>query len=388
MDASSFRNPAAGTVIRATGGHLAFVPSALPPRIEWDDELVMALSRADIALCELSGLGSQLPNPHLLISPYLRQEAVLSSRIEGTQASLSDLLIDELRPDSSNRGDVAEVRNYVRAMEHGMSRLSELPLSLRLVREIHGVLLEGVRGECATPGEFRRSQNWIGRPGSTIDTADYVPPPPDEMLEALGDWERFVAQDEALPVLVRCALMHEQFEAIHPFLDGNGRVGRLLITLFLCQCGRLSQPPLYLSAYFESSRSEYYDALQGVRSDGDWRSWLLYFLAGVDMVAHWAAEQAHALVSVRERFRAQLGDRAKDVALLDQLFRQPYVTVATAKVLLGVTDPTARSVIRRLEWADLLREITGRGWGRMYESRPILDVLERPLPGKGRMLPR
>ena len=388
MDASSFRNPAAGTVIRATGGHLAFVPSALPPRIEWDDELVMALSRADIALCELSGLGSQLPNPHLLISPYLRQEAVLSSRIEGTQASLSDLLIDELRPDSSNRGDVAEVRNYVRAMEHGMSRLSELPLSLRLVREIHGVLLEGVRGECATPGEFRRSQNWIGRPGSTIDTADYVPPPPDEMLEALGDWERFVAQDEALPVLVRCALMHEQFEAIHPFLDGNGRVGRLLITLFLCQCGRLSQPPLYLSAYFESSRSEYYDALQGVRSDGDWRSWLLYFLAGVDMVAHWAAEQAHALVSVRERFRAQLGDRAKDVALLDQLFRQPYVTVATAKVLLGVTDPTARSVIRRLEGADLLREITGRGWGRMYESRPILDVLERPLPGKGRMLPR
>jgi len=370
-------------VIRAAGGYLAFVPSPLPPKVEWDNDLVMALSRADTALSELSGLGSQLPNPHLLISPYLRQEAVLSSRIEGTQASLSELLIDELRPESSNRGDVLEVRNYVRAMEYGMARLAEFPLSLRLVREIHEVLLEGVRGEYATPGEFRTSQNWIGRPGSTIETADYVPPPPEQMLEALGKWELFIHERETLPVLVQCALMHEQFEAIHPFLDGNGRVGRLLITLFLCERGRLSQPLLYLSAYFESSRSQYYDALQAVRTDGEWHSWLLYFLSGVDQVAHWAAEQAHALVSVREQFRAQLGDRARDVALLDQLFRQPYVTAATAAELLGVTDPTARSVVGRLEEAGLLREITGGSWGRVYEARPILEVLERPLPGKG-----
>lgn len=383
MDTSRFHDPAAGTVIRAAGGYLAFVPSPLPPKVEWDNDLVMALSRADTALSELSGLGSQLPNPHLLISPYLRQEAVLSSRIEGTQASLSELLIDELRPESSSRGDVLEVRNYVRAMEYGMARLAELPLSLRLVREIHEVLLEGVRGEYATPGEFRTSQNWIGRPGSTIETADYVPPPPEQMLEALGKWELFIHERETLPVLVQCALMHEQFEAIHPFLDGNGRVGRLLITLFLCERGRLSQPLLYLSAYFESSRSQYYDALQAVRTDGEWHSWLLYFLSGVDQVAHWAAEQAHALVSVREQFRAQLGDRAKDVALLDQLFRQPYVTAATAAELLGVTDPTARSVVGRLEEAGLLREITGGSWGRVYEARPILEVLERPLPGKG-----
>ena len=264
-----------------------------------------------------------------------------------------------------------------------MARLAELPLSLRLVREIHEVLLEGVRGEYATPGEFRTSQNWIGRPGSTIETADYVPPPPEQMLEALGKWELFIHERETLPVLVQCALMHEQFEAIHPFLDGNGRVGRLLITLFLCERGRLSQPLLYLSAYFESSRSQYYDALQAVRTDGEWHSWLLYFLSGVDQVAHWAAEQAHALVSVREQFRAQLGDRAKDVAMLDQLFRQPYVTAATAAELLGVTDPTARSVVGRLEEAGLLREITGGSWGRVYEARPILEVLERPLPGKG-----
>ena len=369
-------------MIRAEGGYLAFVPSPLPPALEWDGDLVIALSRADTSLSELSGLGSQLPNPHLLISPYLRQEAVLSSRIEGTQASLSELLIDELRPESSARGDVGEVRNYVRAMEYGIARLSELPLSLRLVREIHGVLLEGVRGEYSTPGEFRRSQNWIGRPGSTIETADYVPPPPAEMQEALEKWERFIHERDALPALVQCALLHEQFEAIHPFLDGNGRVGRLLITLFLCERGRLSQPLLYLSAYFESSRSEYYDTLQAVRTEGDWRGWLLYFLTGVELVAHWAAQQAHALVSVRERFRAHLGDRAKDVALLDQLFRQPYVTVATATQLLAVTDPTARSVIRRLEQAGLLHEITGRDWGRVYEARPILDVLERPLPRK------
>jgi Fic family protein len=342
---------------------------------------VLALSRADAALSELSGLGSQLPNPHLLISPYLRQEAVLSSRIEGTQTSLSDLLIDELKEEPSSQGDVREVRNYVDALEFGIARLSEMPLSLRLVREINGVLVEGVRGEYATPGEFRRTQNWIGRPGSTIETADYVPPPPEEMHEALKNWESFLHDRETLPDLVQCALMHEQFEAIHPFLDGNGRVGRLLITLFLCERKRLSEPLLYLSAYFESNRAHYYDALQAVRAEGDWHGWLLYFLTGVDQAARWAATQAHDLVSIRERFRAELGTSARDLALLDELFRQPFVTVASASRILGVSNPTAAKAIGRLEGAGLLREITGRGWGRVFEAKPILEVLERPLPG-------
>lgn len=364
----------------AEGGYLAFVPAPLPPEIEWDRDLVLALSRADAALSELSGIGSQLPNPHLLIAPYLRQEAVLSSRIEGTQASLSDLLIDEIRPEPSERGDVHEVRNYVRAMEHGIARLGELPVSLRLVRETHAVLTEGVRGRHATPGEFRRSQNWIGRPGSTIETAEYVPPPPEEMTEALRDWERFLNTESDLPDLVQCALMHEQFEAIHPFLDGNGRIGRLLITLFLCSRGRLTRPLLYLSAYFEAGRADYYDALQGVRTEGDWRTWLLYFLRGVDLVSRWAAQQANELVRVRERFRSELAGKGKPLMLLDELFRHPYMDAAAATRLLGVTDPTARSAIRFMEERGLLVEVTGRGWGRLYAARPILDVLQRPLP--------
>jgi len=381
MEAARFKDKSAGSVIRTLEGYLAFVPTPLPPTIDWDGDLVLALSRADAALSELSGLGSQLPNPHLLISPYLRQEAVLSSRIEGTQASLSDLLIDELKEEPSSQGDVREVRNYVDALEFGIARLSEMPLSLRLVREIHQVLLEGVRGEYATPGEFRRSQNWIGRPGSTLETAGYVPPPPAEMHEALKHWERFLHDRESLPDLVQCALMHEQFEAIHPFLDGNGRVGRLLITLFLCERKRLSEPLLYLSAYFESNRAHYYDALQAVRTEGDWHGWLLYFLTGVDQAARWAATQAHDLVSIREQFRAELGASARDLTLLDELFRQPYVTVASASRILGVSNPTAAKAIGRLEGAGLLREITGRGWGRVFEAEPILEVLERPLPG-------
>jgi Fic family protein len=383
MDASRFSDSSTGTVVRTLEGYLAFVPARLPPRIEWDVSLVRSLSRADASLSELSGLGSQLPNPHLLISPYLRQEAVLSSRIEGTQASLSDLLIDELRPERSGQGDVREVRNYVETMEYGLERLRELPLSLRLVRELHGVLLAGVRGERARPGEFRTTQNWIGRPGSTVDTADYVPPPPEELQSALDAWESFLNEKDDLPDLAQCALMHEQFEAIHPFLDGNGRVGRLLITLFLCERGRLSQPLLYLSAYFESNRRAYYDALQAVRTDGDWRSWLLYFFAGVDRVARWAADQARELVSVREHFRALLGRNAKDLALLDELFKQPYVTVASAAELLEVTDPTASKSIRRMVEAGLLQEVTGRDWGRIYAATPILSIISRQLPSEG-----
>jgi Fic family protein len=380
MEAARFKDKSAGNVIRTLEGYLAFIPAPLPPALTWDSDLVLALSRADAALSELSGLGSQLPNPHLLISPYLRQEAVLSSRIEGTRASLSDLLIDELKEEASSQGDVREVRNYVHALEFGLARLSEFPLSLRLVRDIHRILLEGVRGEYATPGEFRRSQNWIGRPGSTIDTADYVPPPPDEMHEALKEWERFLHDRETLPDLVQCALIHEQFEAIHPFLDGNGRVGRLLITLFLCERKRLSEPLLYLSAYFESNRAHYYDALQAVRTEGDWPSWLRYFLTGVDQAARWAATQARDLVATRERFRAQLGASARDLALLDELFRQPYVTVASASRILGVSSPTAAKAIKRLEAAGLLVEVTGREWGRVFEAKPILEILERPLP--------
>ncbi|MDO9557774.1 MAG: Fic family protein [Coriobacteriia bacterium] len=381
MDPKDFVAPAAGRVIRAESGYWAFVPSSLPPAIEWDTELVLALSRADSALSRLSGVGSQLPNSHLLIDPYARREAVLSSRIEGTQASLSDLLLDEIAPErvEASRDDVREVRNYVAALEHGIKRLSGLPLSLRLIRETHEILMAGVRGEHATPGEFRRSQNWIGRPGSTIDTAAYVPPPPDEMNDALSEWERFLHDRESLPDLIQCALVHEQFEAIHPFLDGNGRIGRLLITLFLIERQRLSQPLLYLSAYFEANKSDYYDALQRVRTHADWRGWLLFFLAGVAQVASRAAEQAGELAAMRERYRALVGDKAKPLALVDEVFRSPIVNAASAIRRLGVSDPTARAAISALEAVGLLEEYTGRSWGRVWIARPVMEVLERPL---------
>lgn len=376
MNPADFRDPSAGRVIQASGGYTAFVPAPLPPELSYDGGLVLALSRADSALSELSGLGRQLPNPHLLIASYVRREAVLSSRIEGTRASLSDLLLDEADLDPSGDADVREVRNYVDALEHGLARLGELPLSLRLVRELHERLMQGVRGDRATPGEFRRSQNWIGPAGSTPVTAPYVPPPPDLMMEALGDWEKFLHERDRFPDLVQCAVMHEQFEAIHPFLDGNGRVGRLLITLFLVERGRLSQPLLYLSDYIEAHRQEYYDALQRVRTEGDWPGWLRFFLTGVEETARAAVLQASRLMDLREAYRLRLNRRPNALRLLDELFVNPYLTVARAVRVLNVTAPTARQTISLLQGEGLLDEVTGRSWGRIYLARPILRAIE------------
>jgi Fic family protein len=320
-----------------------------------------------------------LPNPHLLIAPYLRREAVLSSRIEGTQASLADLLADEAGEAShAAPDDVREVRNYVAALEYGVRRLDALPLSLRLVRELHEKLMKGVRGEKATPGEFRRRQNWIGPKDCTEAVATYVPPPVREMKEALFDWEKFLHQRDTLPELVQCALMHEQFEAIHPFLDGNGRVGRLLITLFLIERGRLSQPLLYLSEYIERHKQDYYDALQRVRTHGAWSEWLRYFFEGVRWSAARAARQARELMALREKLRRKVAEAPKALALIDVLFVNPYINVARAKDILGVTDPTARNALALLEKAAIVREITGRTWGKMYLAHGVLKAIEHP----------
>lgn len=378
MDPKDYIATEAGRVVKAAQGYHAFVPAPLPPKIVYSSELVFALSRADAALSELSGLGRQLPNPHLLISPYRLREAVLSSRIEGTRASLSDLLIEEISPDAPNtpKDDLREVRNYVLAMEHGLSRLATLPLSLRLVCELHERLMRGVRGDQATPGEFRRSQNWIGPAGSTPTTAAYVPPPPPEMKDCLNDWELFLHRREEIPDLIQCALMHEQFEAIHPFLDGNGRVGRLLITLFLVERGRLTQPLLYLSEFIEAHRQDYYDCLQRVRTHGDWQGWLLYFLQGVNETARRAVAQAARLGDLREVLGRQLAKNATARNLLDELFINPYVNVTNAAKRLGVAFPTAQRAIQLLEKEGVLAEVSGRAWGRFYVSQPILSVIE------------
>lgn len=380
MDPANFRMPEAGKVIRTSEGYHAFIPAPLPPKITYDAELALTLSKADAALSELSGLGRLLPNPHLLISPYVRREAVLSSRIEGTRASLSDVLLDEMGDDAlrNSATDVHEVRNYIHALEFGVQRLKTLPLSLRLTRELHAHLMQGVRGDRATPGEFRRSQNWIGPAGSTPVTAAYVPPPPSEMKVALADWEKFLHQRDKMPDLIQCALMHEQFEAIHPFLDGNGRVGRLLITLFLIERGRLSQPLLYLSAYIEDHRQDYYDLLQRTRTHGDWNTWLRYFLTGVTEMAHDAMSRARELMELREKFRKRLADKPRALALLDELFVNPYITVARAEQALKVSNPTARQAVALLQKHRMLKEVSGRQWGRLYLAQPILDVIEKP----------
>lgn len=377
MNPAEFHDPRAGTVVQAPGGYAAFVPAPLPPELVYDADLVLRLSRADTALSELSGLGRQLLNPHLLIGPYVRREAVLSSRIEGTRASLSDLLLDEVAEEQEPvDADVQEVRNYVEALEYGLARLHDLPLSLRLVRELHERLMRGVRGERATPGEFRRSQNWIGPAGSSPATAPYVPPPPDRLMDCLSNWELFLHDRERFPELIQCALMHEQSEAIHPFLDGNGRVGRLLITLFLIERARLSQPLLYLSAFFEAHRQEYYSTLQRVRTDGDWTGWLRFFLTGVEETAREAFGQSRRLLDLHDRLRRDLRQRPNALALLDELFVNPYITVSRAARLLKVSYPTARSTVARLQDEGLLEEITGRSWGRLYLARPILEAIE------------
>lgn len=384
MDPVAFRNSPAGQVIRTASGYWAFVPAPLPPELPWTSDLVAKLSEADRALGELSGLGQSLPNPYLLIRPFVRREAVLSSRIEGTQASLSDLYTYEAVQLAlfEQASDVREVYNYVRALEYGLDRLRTLPLGLRLIREIHARLMEGVRGEHQTPGEFRRSQNWIGPPGCTLNEAPFIPPPVPEMHEALDAFEKFLHTPSPLPPLVRLGLIHYQFEAIHPFLDGNGRVGRLLITLLLCAWGLLPQPLLYLSAYFEAHRQRYYDLLLAVSQRGSWEEWLGFFLQGIAEQARDAVTRARRLQDLRERYREQFQTAraaARLLQVVDLLFAQPVLTVNQVASALAVNFSTAQRYVKQLEDAGLLDEITGRGRNRVYRADEVLRAIEEPL---------
>lgn len=379
MKPTDFRTTMSGRLVPTIDGQFAFVPNPLPPALTYDNDLALALSHADTALSELSGLGRHLPNPHLLIAPYTRREAILSSRIEGTRANLSDLLRDEAgepipdAPDTAS--DVHEVRNYITALDYGIDQLQTLPISLRLIKGMHARLLADVRGDHARAGFFRDRQNWIGGPHSSIHDAHFVPPPPADMLIALDQWEKFANTAGAMPDLIQCALLHQQFETIHPFIDGNGRLGRLLIILFLLQRGRLSQPLLYLSAYFEARRRDYYDLLQRVRTDGDWRSWLLFFLDGVTETATAALRQAGELMDLRERYHTELRDKATALALIDQLFTNPYTTVARAAAQLAISNPAARAAVNTLQERHILTEITGRTWGKTYVALPILRII-------------
>ncbi|HEX4963821.1 MAG TPA: Fic family protein [Thermoanaerobaculia bacterium] len=368
-----------GRYVAGPEGARAFVPAPLPPALQWTPSLVRALSEADRAIGELAGEGRRLPNPHLLIRPFLRREAVLSSRIEGTQATLGELLAAEAGASvDRSAADLREVANYVVALEYGVQRLTTLPLSLRLLREVHGHLMEGVRGGQATPGEFRRIQNWIGPPGSSSANATYVPPPPGEMLEALDGLERFL-HDTSLPPLIQAALIHYQFEAIHPFLDGNGRVGRLLIILFLLERKVLPSPLLYLSAFFEATRRDYYALLRGITEAGDWESWIEYFLNGVARQTEDVLSRASRINILLDQWRiAVAGSSSMALELVTLLGENPYWMISGVSSRLGAAYTTAQRAVQKLVDAAILTPLTDARRNRVYCARAILEILEEP----------
>jgi Fic family protein len=377
---TSFR---AGKFVAQSGGYRAFYPTPLPPTppIATEPSLTGLLSSADQAIGRLDGVTQILPNAELFVAMYVRREAVLSSQIEGTQSTLEDVLTFELDPSRTGLPqDVEEVVNYVRAMNAGLNRLNTLPLSLRLIREIHGELLSGVRGADKQPGEFRRIQNYIAPEGTPIERATFVPPPPNEMTSALFDFEKFLHSDHRLPALIECGLAHAQFETIHPFLDGNGRVGRLLITFLLCHRNVLERPLLYLSYFLKRHREEYYRRLTSIRVDGDWEGWLGFFLRGVAETATEATATARRIVELRENNRALvhsrgLGSNAAQLAG-ELLLERPIVNIKLVASMLNVTFATASKIVGDLVELQLLREITGGRRGRVFRFEPYLRLFD------------
>jgi Fic family protein len=370
----------AGHMIRQLEGYRAFIPAPLPPDppLAFDAQLATVLAGAGTALGRLDGVAATLPNPELFVAMYVRREAVFSSQIEGTQSTLDDVLAFEIDPGrNSLPGDIKEVVNYIKAMDYGLARLETLPLSLRLLREIHERLMTGVRGGDKSPGQFRVSQNWIGvGPRGLLDAA-YIPPPPHEMNAALGNLERFFHDAGGLDPLIVCALAHAQFETIHPFLDGNGRVGRLLVTFLLCHEKILQRPVLYLSHYLKRHRAGYYDRLTAVRTAGDWEGWLRFFLTGVAEVAREAERTARRIVELREHARqAAQATRLSVTAfrLVDYLFEQPVINVNAARDQLGVSYVAANGLIADLCNIGLLNEVTGGSRNRMFRFGPYLDL--------------
>ena len=373
MDAGVFTKSMAGRLTKTAGGNPAFVPGPAPRSLTLSSDAIELLDEASNRIGVLKGIGHRFPNPTLMVGPYMRREAVLSSRIEGTQTTLSDVYAAEAEQLSLvSSGDVREVRNYLDAYQYGLRRLPTLPLSLRLICELHERLMRGVRGAAREPGEFRSYQNFVG--GMTERDATYVGPPVPEMKRCLDDLDKFLNDRTSLRPLVQVAVMHYQFEAIHPFGDGNGRVGRLLMGLFLAERGLMPQPLLYLSAYFERSRKAYYDGLLRVSTHGDWDSWICYVLEGVRVQAEEAAGLADRLLALQARYREQLQNAhatANALALVDALFVNPIVTARMAQNTLGVSNPTARATIRTLEDQGILREITNRQWNKVYRAEEL-----------------
>ena len=389
MDATMFAHDSPGRLTPIGTGaskYMAYIPDPLPSGIELDADTLLLLSQADQSLGRLAGIGHFVKNAALLVKPLVRREAVLSSHIEGTQSGLDELYryeADQLpfpaRQGSPNNEDAHEVYNYVVALEYGLHRLESLPVSTRLIRELHGHLMKGVRGEQATPGELRTEQNWIGPAGCTLNEATYVPPPVDTMTQALGDLEKYIHRAPEYPQLVRLALVHYQFEAIHPFVDGNGRVGRLLLALLTVQWNLLPSPLLYLSAYFDRNRDAYYRLLLGVSTRGEWLEWVRFFLSAVISESADTLSRLRSLQGLRDSWYLQLEAQPRTSALTlrlaDSLMEQPFVTVPAAAKLLGVTYRTAQLHDDRLQQEGILKPRDARRYRKVYEASDILRVL-------------
>jgi len=378
----------AGRYVQQPTGYKAFIPAPLPPNppVQLGGKLQQLLSQADRALGRLDGSIQTLPNPDLFVFMYVRKEAVLSSQIEGTQSSLQDLLAAEAQILSPDRPrDVNEVINYVRAVNYGLERLAKLPVSIRLIQEIHAKLLEGARGSQLTPGDLRRSQNWIGPSGCTLAEATFVPPPPDKLLDILGDLEIFLHQEDDIPLLIKIGLAHAQFETIHPFLDGNGRMGRLLITFLLCERKVLLKPVLYLSYYFKRQRTTYYERLQAVRDSGNWESWLTFFLQGVAEVSAQATATARRIQALREAHRALITEHFSRAAgnghrVLEYLYERPIVSVNDVQGLIGTAYPAANRLVSKMEEHGILHEFTGQSRNRRFRYEEYIRLFTDPEP--------
>ena len=367
-----------GKILKTLKGYNAFIPNPLPPELEWNTELVIALSKADHIMGMLCREGSKLPNPHLLMRPFIAREAVFSSKIEGTQATLGEILADEAGAQvDRDKADLQEVQNYIAAFNYGLNRMKSIHLSLRLIKEIHAELLQGVRGGHATPGEFRWTQNWIGKPGSTLSTAKYVPPPPEEMMECLAKFELFL-HDSPLPPLIHVALCHYQFEAIHPFLDGNGRIGRLLITLLLIEKKVLPSPILYLSAFFEETRDEYYRQLYNVSSKGTWNEWLIYFLQGVALQSQDVLSRAERINNLILTWQLSVGSSKSLQAIVKNLAINPYLTLKKITEQLDLPLTTVQRSIKKLEDLEIITQTSEKKRDRVYCATQILNILEEP----------
>jgi Fic family protein len=377
IDLNSFSQTAPGDLVEITGGYYAFVPRPLPPQLEYDAAIASSIENATMALGQLNGIGHLLPNPHMLIRAFQQREALLSSRIEGTVADQQELLfaeVDRTKPPAEN---VLEVRNYIEALEFGLKQLPKLPVCLRLIKDCHQKLMKGVRGQEQRPGEFRDIQNYVGKPGG-FSNARYIPTPVNRMNESLDQLEKFFHEESSIPALIRLALIHYQFEAIHPFRDGNGRIGRLLFPLLLCDWKLLSKPLFYLSAYFDQHREEYFDHLLAISQRGTWKEWILFFMKGIAEQSRDALERAQKLLSLRDAYRKKLQSAHASgscLLLLDSLFELPALTVPLAVSKTDLTYPGAKQNVRKLVSFGILSEVPKTQYPKLFIAPDILKIV-------------